>query len=86
MNTITAYATDVEYSRQCATEFSVIEPQRNIKLAHVSVIRGFLHFVGQRGTHFAGIEAVIRPTGSNYGEDLTRALAAGIKGGRDDRR
>lgn len=62
-------------------------------VGHVSIIRGFIHYVGDRYSAHQGIEAVIKPSytledGSLQCGDpigaLVRALREGIRSGRRD--
>jgi hypothetical protein len=52
------------------------------KLGQVDVIRGFAYYYGSKGSVHAGVTAIVR--GGIDG--LIKALAEGLRNGRDDRR
>lgn len=100
MNTITAYAPIVDF-QHIGGQYQVIDAaqslgkKRPVIVGYASIIKGFVHYVGDRyGTH-KDVTAVIRPeyrteTGELMSGDplgaLAAALGSGLKSGRDDRK
>lgn len=100
MNTITAYLPEADIQPAAGFgEFHVYDAAQSVgkkypvKVGHASLIRGFVHYVGDRYSTHKGVTAVIRPDylqedGSRMCGDpigaLTRALQNGITSGRDD--
>lgn len=100
MNTITAYLPEADIQPAADFgEFHVYDAAQSVgkkypvKVGHASLIRGFVHYVGDRYSTHKGVTAVIRPDylqedGSRMCGDpigaLTRALQSGITSGRDD--
>lgn len=101
MNTITAYAPIIDIKRMGAIDYQVIDAAQSVGkkypvvIGHVTILKGFLHYTGDRYSTHKGVEAVISPTykledGSTMCGDpmgaLESALRTGIKSGRDDRK
>lgn len=100
MNTITAYLPEADIQPAVGfAQFHVYDAAQSVgkkypvKVGHASIIRGFVHYVGDRYSTHRDVEAVISPTyklenGSTMCGDpvgaLKAALKAGIKSGRDD--
>jgi hypothetical protein len=92
MNTITAYATLIRFESMQHGEYNVIDEAASVGkeypvvVGHVSVIRGFGHFEGNRYTHMKDISAVIALSGGSTMDRVEEALKTGLINGRDDRR
>lgn len=97
---ITAYLPEADIKPAAGFgEFHVIDAAQSVgkkypvKVGHVTIIRGFIHYTGDRYSTHKGVEAVISPTykledgrpmcGDPMGA-LELALKTGIKNGRDD--
>jgi hypothetical protein len=92
---ITAYAEEVDFQSNGANQFLVIDAAQSVGkkypvvIASVTVLKGFLHYVGDRYSTHNGVTAVIAPRmqeGPNHRETIKRVLREGIANGRDDRR
>lgn len=97
---ITAYLPEADIKAAIGYgEFHVYDAAQSVgkkypvKVGHASIIRGFVHYVGDRYSTHKGVKAVISPTyklenGSTMCGDpmgaLEAALKTGIKNGRDD--
>lgn len=92
MNMSTAYAKNVRFESRQHGEYIVIDEaasvgkDRPVVIGHVSVIRGFGHFVGNRYSHMKGIKAVVRLSGGGDMTQIEESLKFGLRSGRDDRR
>lgn len=100
MTTITAYLPEADIKAAAGFgEFHVYDAAQSVgkkypvKVGHASIIRGFVHYVGDNYSTHKGVTAVIRPDylledGSRMCGDplgaLESALKAGLKSGRDD--
>lgn len=78
--TITAHAPIVTIGRKLAGQFPVSDPSGQL-IGKVELVRGFAHYYGVRGGAHQGFSCVIR----DGIPGLERALAKGIRNGRDDR-
>jgi diacylglycerol kinase family enzyme len=67
--------------RRLGGQVSVHDENTGAKIGWCDVVRGFAHYHGVKGSAHEGFSAVIR--GGTDG--LVRALAEGIRNGRDDR-
>lgn len=92
MTTITAYCEFPEFKRQGFNGYLVIDAAQSVGkkyphvIGHVTVLKGFGHFVGDRYSAAKGVEAVIALSGGNTMDNVREALTTGLKSGRDDRR
>lgn len=100
MNTITAYLPEADIRPAIGFgEFHVYDAAQSVgkkhpvKVGHASLIRGFVHYVGDHYSTHRGVTAVIRPDylmedGARMCGDpigaLTAALRTGLTSGRDD--
>lgn len=94
MNTITAYAEEIEV-RRMAGQYLVIDAAQSVGkkypvvIGTATVAKGFIHYVGDNYSTHRGVSAFIAPKaeqGPNHAETLKLALREGITSGRDDRR
>jgi hypothetical protein len=95
MNTVTAYAENITVNCVQYGEYQVIDDAASVGkrypvvIGHATIVRGFVHYIGDRYTAHKGLTAVIAPTaaeGPNYDETIKRVLREGLENGRDDRR
>jgi hypothetical protein len=89
---ITAYAEEISFQAQGFANYLVIDDAASVGkkypevIGHVTVIRGYGHFVGDRYSAAKGVEAVIALSGGNSMNSVRKALQGGLKAGRDDRK
>jgi hypothetical protein len=81
---VSATAAHVTLIRDGATAVRVLDENTGNQIGHAQRIHGFIHYNGTRGSAHEGMTAVVRSTDSTY-IALTRALAAGLRNGHDDR-
>ena len=92
MNITTAYAENVRFDRMGATDYNVIDEAASVGkkhpvvIGHVTVIRGFGHFTGDRYTHMKGIKAIVRLSGGGDMTQIEESLKFGLRSGRNDAR
>lgn len=81
MNTLTAYAREIEITR-LAGSYQVTDGNTGAVLGQVDLIKGFAYYHGAHGSAHQGVTAFVR----DGLDGLREALAAGLRSGRDDRR
>lgn len=81
---VSATAAHVTIVRAGATAVRVLDENTGNQIGYAERIHGFIHYTGTRGSAHEGMTAVVRSTDSTYAA-LTRALAAGLRNGHDDR-
>lgn len=91
---ITAYAEEITVKQMGVIDYQVIDAAQSVGkkypvvIGHVTVIRGFLHYTGDRYSTHKGVTAIIAPTrteGPNRADTIRRVLREGLEHGRDDR-
>ena len=79
-STMTAYAPEITYDGQ-SPSVRVVDYVSERVIGQADLIRGFAYYVGAHGTAHEGIYAVV----AGGLDGLTKALAGGLRNGRDDR-
>ncbi len=78
---ISATARTIEIGRIIGGQFPITDGTGQL-IGKAELVRGFAHYYGVRGGAHQGFTCVIR----DGLEGLRRALAGGVRNGRDDRR
>jgi hypothetical protein len=88
---ITGYCEFAESQQMQHANYLIIDAAQSVGkdyphvIGHVTVIRGFGHFVGDRYSALKGLEAVVALHGGGGMGAIIDALKTGLKNGRDDR-
>ena len=76
---LTAYAPEVTYDGQ-SPSVRVVDYMTERVIGQADLIRGFAYYTGAHGSAHAGVSAIV----AGGLDGLTKALAGGLRNGRDD--